>query len=84
MERTTHEYELKLKSDSGNNSALYSLGWKVEELSRLNREGRRILIELKVLLDVLIELTGLDIRHKVHTLGIALTSLIKSKFAPYT
>ncbi len=68
MERTTHEYELKLKSDSGNNSAMYSLGWKVEELLRLNREGRCILIELKVLLDVMIEQTGLDILSKVSLL----------------
>lgn len=82
MERSTHEYELKLRSESGNSSALYSLGWKVEELSRLNTEGRRILIELKVLLDVLIHQAGLDIRHNVHTLGIALTSFINGKFAP--
>ncbi len=80
LESVTQEYESKLKSDCGNNKVLYSLGWKVEELSSLNKDGRHIVTELNVLLDSLVENPSTNTKHMVYTIGKSLTLFTKGLF----
>ncbi len=73
------EYESKVQSASGDSKIMYALGWKMEELARLNREGKHIITELMVLKDNLSTspLTGLN--NRIYSVGKSLTSFLKAE-----
>ena len=58
---------------------MYQAGWKVEELSRLNEEGRRITVELKVVLQSVQVDLKVDKKHKVYKICMDLASFIKGE-----
>ena len=79
LEVANREYESKLTSGSGDNKTMYKLDWKVKELSRLNERGRRIVTELKVLMDVILGNQRVNLNHKIYSIGQSLTSFIKGE-----
>ena len=79
LETAIQEYESKLKTNSKDSKTLYKLGWRVEELSKLNQEGRHITTELKVLKDGISSSQRIDFNRKVYTIGKSLTSFIKGR-----
>ena len=48
LDTANKQYESQLQSEKSG-KATYNAGWKVEELSTLNEEGRRIIVELKLI-----------------------------------
>ncbi len=73
------EYESKVQSGSGDSKRLHALGWKVEELARLNHEGRHIITELVVLKDNLSRSPVTGLNPKIYSVGNSLTSFIKGE-----
>lgn len=53
---------------------------KVEELSRLNEDGRHIVVEMKVVVQSMQGDVRLGKCHKLYKIGIRLASFIKGKF----
>lgn len=52
LEKANKEYSCKLGSESAvAEKTLFTLGWKVDELGRLSESGRKIVVEMKVVLD---------------------------------
>ena len=46
LAKATEQYNELLRSGKGGNKAQYRLGWKVDDLSRLNTNGRKLLVEV--------------------------------------
>lgn len=53
LQKTTSEYEEKQKSGGAAEKTMFSLLWDVDELKRLNDEGRRIRTEISATLSLL-------------------------------
>ena len=49
----TTQYSEKVKGQSAKDKELFSLGWKVDELSHLSDDGRRLEVEVTRLLELL-------------------------------
>lgn len=79
-DKASKEYEDKVRSGKAD-KATYNAGWKVEELSRLNEEGRRIVVELKVLIQSAQVDKKIDKSHKLYKIGNDLTAFIRGKEA---
>ena len=71
-------YEQQLRSGRADKTT-YNAGWKVEELSRLNDEGRRLVVEMKVIVHAMQVDVTIDKSHKLYKICVDLTSFIKGK-----
>ena len=49
------QYEHKIESGTANEKVLYSLGWSVDELSRLNNAGHNLTVEVQLSLEALLD-----------------------------
>ena len=54
MKTANDDYASKVKSGS-TEKILYSLGWKVDELTRLLQAGRKLLVEITSLQEILVD-----------------------------
>ena len=73
-----YEHQLQLgKADK----VTYSAGWKVEELSQLNEEGRRIVVEMKVTAQSMPTDLKIGKGHKLVKIGVDLSLFIKGMYA---
>ena len=48
LRKNQSAYEEKLSSSGTTDSVIYSLGWKIDELSRLNEQARQLSVDLTV------------------------------------
>lgn len=55
LEKANSEYSKLVETTASSDKKLFNLGWKIDELSRLNTTGRFIVVELQQFLDVLEE-----------------------------
>ncbi len=78
LDTANKQYESQLQSEK-TGKATYDAGWKVEELSTLNEEGRRIVVELKVVVQSMLSDEKVDKRHKLYKIGIDLALFLKGK-----
>ena len=53
LQESTTQYSEKVKDRSAKDKELFSLGWKVDELSHLSDDGRRLVVEVTWLLELL-------------------------------
>lgn len=72
----TQSYETLLQSGKAD-KVKYNAGWKVEELSKLNKDGRQIVVEMKVFMQSLHSAVQIDKDHKMYKIGIDLSSFLK-------
>ena len=70
------EYALKLSAGTSMEKTLYSLGWKVDELSRLQKVGRALFVELSSLKDILVDMN-------VDTITLNIPQKLKENLAPF-
>ena len=54
LKNANDEYASKVESGS-TEKILYSLGWKVDELTRLIQAGRKLLVEITALQEILVD-----------------------------
>ena len=79
LKKANQQYECLLQSGKADQST-YNAGWNVEELSRLNVEGRRIVVELKVLMQSMQGEERIERNHKLCKIGIDLAVYLKGKY----
>lgn len=53
LQTANDDYSTKLASGSSTEKNLFNLGWTVDELSRLNKSGRTVLVEIRALIELL-------------------------------
>jgi hypothetical protein len=53
LQKTTEDYDDKLKGGTATEKVMFSLIWDIEELKRLNEKGRMLRTEIMIALDVL-------------------------------
>ena len=53
LERSSRDYSTKLATGKASEQTLFSIGWKLEELKKLNDDGRKLLAEVRVLQDII-------------------------------
>ena len=74
------EYSSRVESGS-TDKVLYGLGWKVDELSRLNKSGHSIMVKLQRLLDLIRkDSPSPTIQSLVNKLAKSLTVYLKGNF----
>lgn len=74
----------KVKAGTASEKALFSLGWKVDELGRLYERGRTILVTINYIIEVLNvsnqRASELNLPQKISQLKKSLSSLLKGVF----
>ena len=61
------EYSEKVSAKSSNEKTLHTLGWTVDELSRLDQTGRRLTVEIQQVIQTLKRgLCASDVQTRVH------------------
>lgn len=53
LQTANDDYSTKLASGSSTEKNLFNLGWTVDELSRLSKSGRTVLVEIRALVELL-------------------------------
>ena len=79
LETANKTYEQQLQSGKAD-KATYSAEWKVEELSKLNEEGRHIIVEMKTTAQSIPTDLTIEKNHKLHKLGVDLSLFIKGTY----
>lgn len=75
------DYCQKLASKETQSKTLFNLGWKVDELSRLNKDGRCLSVEIHKLMELLGEkdcdLVSGNVAKRLSSLSTSLTTFLK-------
>ena len=69
-------YEQQMRS-ARTDKTTYLTGWRVEELSRLNDEGRRIVLEMKVIVQSMCAPEKIETSHKLYKISLDMASFLK-------
>ena len=81
LQESTTQYSEKVKGRSAKDKELFSLGWKVDELSHLSDDGRRLVVEvtrlLELLKDSMSDLVALNMAKRLSELSKSLEILLK-------
>ena len=82
MQEALDAYTAKLEAGNATDQTLFSLGWTVEELKHLNEDGQKLLVELKVIQDLVsdpdTDLVGRNIPRRLTTFREKLAIFVKS------
>ena len=81
LQESTTQYSEKVKGRSAKDKELFSLRWKVDELSHLSDDGRRLVVEvtrlLELLKDSMSDLVALNMAKRLSELSKSLEILLK-------
>ena len=80
LQESTTQYSEKVKSRSAKDKELFSLGWKVDELSHLSDDGRRLMVEVTRLFELLndkSDLVALNMANRLSELSKLLEMMLK-------
>ena len=81
LDTANQDYCQKLASKETQSKTLFNLGWKVDELSRLNKDGRCLSVEVHKLMELLGEkdcdLVSGNVAKRLSTLSTSLTTFLK-------
>lgn len=55
LQKSVGEYTSKLDAGNAAEQTLFTLGWEAEELKQLMEDGRKLLVELRVVLDTIVD-----------------------------
>lgn len=79
LKAANDEYSKRVSSGSGSEKVLRDLGWRVDELSRLNTAGRQIKVDIQCLLDA----HESSHMHQVHRICDAITGFLKGTLSMF-
>ena len=75
---------MKAPGGSVSDKTLFSVGWRVDELSRLNEAGRSMLVEVRCLMEILTkedeDLVAANAAKRLCTLSKTATTFLKGKY----
>ena len=87
LQTASSDYADKMKASTANDKTLFNLGWRVDEFSRLNEAGRKMIVEVRCLIEFLsdeqCDLIALNATIKLCALQKCASSFLKNLYSYY-